>query len=129
MDVKEGASAHREGTFDGFRQLLDRPPISRPTSRLWGLRFAGSATESAYRKWRVEHVRPLARFAMYSATSAVLLGALQESRNLALMLIPAQIFILVVGALVSNSTRHARWVMPASAAVNLLGGFLAVSMT
>jgi class 3 adenylate cyclase len=111
-------------------------PISRPTSRLWGLRFAGRAAESDYRGWRVEHVRPFTRFAMYAATGAatlawfaVLFGALDESRGLALLLIPVEIAILVVGALVSTSSRHNRWVVPASAGVNLVGGFLAVSMT
>jgi class 3 adenylate cyclase len=112
------------------------PPISRPTSRRWGLRFAGSTTESAYRKWRVEHVRPFTRFAMYAATGAatfawfaVLLGALDESRTLALQLIPLQVAILVVGALVSTSDRHNRWVVPLSAGVNVIGGLLAVALT
>ena len=112
------------------------PPISRPTSRRWGLRFAGSATETAYRKWRVEHVRPFTRFAMYAATGAavsawfaVLLGALDQSRTLALQLIPLQIAILVVGAFVSASPRHNRWVVPASAGVNVIGGLLAVALT
>ncbi len=111
------------------------PELSPPATR-WPLRFVASEIEEDYQDWRLEHVRAFARFAMYAATSAALLawvavlfGALVDLRGLALVLIPAEVALLVVGAAIARADNRLTLLMPASAVVNLTGGFLAVAMT
>jgi class 3 adenylate cyclase len=111
------------------------PELAPPATR-WPLRFTVDEVEQDYQAWRLDHVRPFARFAMYAATGAavlawiaVLFGALVELRGLTLVLIPAEVGLLVVGAAIARSDEHLQLLMPASAGVNLAGGFLAVAMT
>src|SRR5688500_11730273 len=89
------------------------PEVTGPPVRWVGLKFTHADDEAAYQAWRVEHVRPFTQFAMYSATAAavlawfaVLAGALDESRTMALWLIPVEIALLVLGAVATSSPRY-----------------------
>jgi class 3 adenylate cyclase len=111
------------------------PELSPPATR-WPLRFTTDEVEQDYQDWRLEHVRPFTRFAMYAATSAavlawiaVLFGALVDLRGLTLVLIPVEVGLLIVGAAIARDDDRLPLLMPASALVNLAGGILAVAMT
>jgi class 3 adenylate cyclase len=117
------------------------PELTTPAaiSNSWaggGLRFADPDIERDYRTWRAEHVRPFTRFAMYAGAGAavlawvaVLFGALVDLRGPALGLIPLVAVLLAGGAAWTRPDRRARWSLPVAALANLLGGFLAVTMT
>lgn len=109
--------------------------LTFPETR-WGLRFSEQAVEADYRTWRRDHVRKFAQVAMYGAAGAafcaliaVVFGALDHYRALALVLIPAMIGLLLLGVLVSRSERTSHLTGAWSALANLLGGFLAVALT
>jgi class 3 adenylate cyclase len=111
------------------------PELATPAT-LGGLRFADPDVEHDYRAWRLEHVRAFTRFAMYAGAGAaalawiaVIFGALVELRATALVLIPLIAIMLAGGAVWTRAHEHAHLLMPAAALPNLVGGFLAVTMT
>jgi class 3 adenylate cyclase len=109
--------------------------LTFPASWL-GLRFTEPAVETEYRSWRHDHVRTFVRFAMCAAAGtavcawiAVLAGALDERRGLALILIPITVVVLIAGAIATGREELGNLVVPLGALVNLGGGILAVTMT
>ncbi len=109
--------------------------LSSPESR-WGLRFTEEAVEADYRTWRRDHVRTFAQVAMYGAAGAafcafvaVIFGALDHYRSLALVLIPSMIGLLLVGVVVSRRQSSNDLTQAWSSAANLVGGVLAVALT
>lgn len=109
--------------------------LSSPGTR-WGLRFTDPRIEGDYATWRRGHVRTFAEFAMYAAAGAafcawiaVIFGALDAYRGVALILIPLMIVVLLVAASVARVEHYNHLVTPLSSAVNLSGGFLALAMT
>ncbi|WP_183407754.1 adenylate/guanylate cyclase domain-containing protein [Nocardioides marmoriginsengisoli] len=100
------------------------------------MRFLDDTVEQDYVSWRREHVRAFTQFAMYGAAGAagcafvaVALGALDEYRGLALVLIPAMIGLLLAGAVVARRDDLGHLVLPWSGLANLIGGVLAVALT
>jgi class 3 adenylate cyclase len=100
------------------------------------LRFTDEEVEADYASWRREHVRSFTRLAMYCAAGAafcafiaVVFGALDHLETLALILIPAMIGLLLVGAVVVADESRAHLAMGWSSAANLIGGILAVALT
>jgi len=111
------------------------PELTTPAD-LGGLRFTDPDIERDYRAWRTEHVRAFTRFSMYAGAGAaalawvaVLFGALVDLRGLALALIPLVAGLLLTGAIWSHTGDSARLLMFSAGAANLVGGFLAVTMT
>lgn len=109
--------------------------LTSPETR-WGLRFVEDTVESDYRTWRRDHVRAFTQVAMYGAAGAafcafvaVVFGALDHYRGLALVLIPAMIGMLLVGVAVSRNDSTAHLTQTWSALANTVGGTLAVALT
>lgn len=109
--------------------------LTSPETR-FGILFTDPEVEEDYRGWRRDHVRAFAQVALYAAAGAaacawiaVLLGALDEFRTAALVLIPLMIVLLFGGAALVRTQRYAGLVAPVSSVVNLIGGFLALTMT
>lgn len=107
-----------------------------PLTERWGLRFADGRVEADYREWRVDYVAPFTRFALYAATSAaatawiaVAAGGLVELRGLTLVLLPALVVGMVLGANAARDRRHASRLRWWAIAINLAGGFMAVLLT
>jgi len=114
------------------------PVVSELTSpeTQWGLRFTDETVESDYLSWRREHVRAFTQLAMYGAAGAafcafvaVVFGALDHLQTLALILIPAMIALMLVGAYVVSDESRGHLAMTWSALANLIGGILAVALT
>ena len=95
-------------------------------------RFEEPGVESEYRAWRADRAVPFARVAMYAslvgwgaATVAALLVAPELSRPLLIgfvaLIVPFAILIFRMSAL----ERWRRWIVPASALVNCIGGIVA----
>lgn len=117
---------------DGWPVVSD---LTSPETR-WGLRFVDPDVEADYRTWRHEHVRSFTQVAMYGAAGAafcafvaVVFGALDHYRTLALVLIPAMMALLLVGVVVSRSDQTSHLTQLWSALANLVGGLLAVALT
>lgn len=109
--------------------------LTSPETR-WGLRFLDEAVERDYTAWRRDHVRAFSQVAMYGAAGAafcalvaVVFGALDHYRTLALVLIPAMIGLLLLGSAVSRSETLGHLTQGWSALANLVGGILAVALT
>jgi class 3 adenylate cyclase len=109
--------------------------LTSPETR-WGLRFTDDEVEAYYLTWRTDHVRAFTKFAMYGACGAafcafvaVVFGALSHLETLALILIPAMIVLLLVGAWVVNDEERAHQATAWSAGANLVGGFLGIALT
>jgi class 3 adenylate cyclase len=109
--------------------------LASPETR-WGLRFVDEPVEQDYASWHRDHVRAFTQVAMCGAAGAaacafiaVVFGALDHYRSLALVLIPAMIVLLVVGAAVTRTESGSHLDLAWSSAANLVGGVLAVALT
>ncbi|HET6153443.1 MAG TPA: adenylate/guanylate cyclase domain-containing protein [Marmoricola sp.] len=109
--------------------------LGSPETR-WGLRFLDPSVEQDYASWRRDHVRSFTQVAMYGAAGAafcafvaVIFGALDHNRSLALILIPLMAALMLGGALLTHNEAYARLTGWWGALGNLLGGVLAVAMT
>jgi class 3 adenylate cyclase len=117
---------------DGWPVVAD---LSSPETH-WGLKFTEESVEADYKVWRRDHVHAFMQFAMYGAAGAascafiaVVFGALNHLRTLALILIPVMILLLLAGGVVTSIESRSHQVQAWGAVANLIGGCLAVSLT